>query len=237
MNKKFTFDKEKHVYELDGKPMMGVTTVLGIIAKPALIPWAVKMATEYIKAKSSSTKGEDEITYHVTESILKASKSAHRKKKEAAGDIGSDVHEAIEEWIKNKTIPTFTDKRLGMFNKFVEWADENVGEFIESEKRLYSEKHWYAGTVDMIFKDKEGKLWIGDVKTSKAVYAEHFAQMGGYHIAYDEMGNEENVVGYQVIRIGKDETFEVVGFDDTKMSKEFFLNALGLYKIKKNLII
>ena len=56
MSSNFKFNKEEHYYELDGKRLYGVTTVLGVIAKPALIPWAVKMAIDYIK---DNCKGPD----------------------------------------------------------------------------------------------------------------------------------------------------------------------------------
>ena len=40
MTDDFVFDEKEHAYFLNGKPMMGCTTVLSVIAKPALIQWA-----------------------------------------------------------------------------------------------------------------------------------------------------------------------------------------------------
>ena len=45
--KEFTFDEKRHRYYLDGKAMTGCTTVLGVIAKPALIQWAADKAAAY----------------------------------------------------------------------------------------------------------------------------------------------------------------------------------------------
>ena len=45
--KEFRFDEKKHRYYLDGKSMTGCTTVLGVIAKPALIQWAADHAAAY----------------------------------------------------------------------------------------------------------------------------------------------------------------------------------------------
>ena len=49
MKPKFEFDSVHHYYTLGGKRMYGVTSVLGVIAKNALIPWASKMACEYVR--------------------------------------------------------------------------------------------------------------------------------------------------------------------------------------------
>jgi hypothetical protein len=55
MKEGFVFDEKKHLYFYDGKPMTGCTTILGVLAKPALIPWAAKMAVEYIAQHGTST--------------------------------------------------------------------------------------------------------------------------------------------------------------------------------------
>lgn len=226
---KFEFNEKAHRYTLDGKPLTGVTTILGVIAKPALIQWAADQATSYVKQNLKDIAELDD--------VLKEARIAHRKKKKEAGDIGTEVHNAIESYIKDGFMPEFEGKKKKMFDNFIKWADENIGEFIESERRLYSQEHWFAGTVDMVFKDKDGRVWIGDIKTSKAVYPEYFAQMGGYQVALEEMDGDQDVYGYVVIRLGKDGSFEVVGFNDTKTCRDMFLAANTIYKTKNNLKI
>ena len=44
MSKEFIYKDSNHSYTLDGKRLTGVTTILGVIAKPALIGWAARMA-------------------------------------------------------------------------------------------------------------------------------------------------------------------------------------------------
>lgn len=255
MAKEFTFNANNHRYFLDGKPLTGVTTILGVIAKPALVPWAAKMTVEYIK---KNCVGDVENVYVCNNEQLEEAKNAHRAKKEAAADFGTVVHDKIEGYIRwcidnNNGAPTdqyeFDLTGTGLtpakvtrvevnLNDFVAWAQENVGTFLESEARLYSENHWYAGTVDIIYRDKDGNTWIADIKTSGAVYPEYYAQMGGYDIAYEEMNGNQNIYGYLVIRLDKEKgDMELVGFNDTAMCREYFLHALGLYRITNNLKI
>ena len=252
----FKFEANTHRYFLDGKPLTGVTTILGVIAKPALVPWAAKMTTEYIR---DNCKGDVEGVYVVSEEQLDEAKAAHRKRKEAAADFGTVVHDKVEGYVKaciesNQGVPldeydfdlaSITDLEPKLIEKaglslgeFVGWAKENVSVFVESEAKLYSEEHWYAGTVDIIYKDKEGKLWIADIKTSSGVYPEMFAQMGGYDIAWQERNGAADVHGYVILHVDKKKCqINPVGFHDTQMCREFFLHALGLYRISNNIKI
>src|SRR3990167_1580215 len=90
----FEFDEKKHLYTLDGKPLTGVTSVLNVIAKPALIQWSANMACDYIRDNYS--------VGCAMESLLQEARTAHRKKKEGAADIGTRVHKYLEEWIANE---------------------------------------------------------------------------------------------------------------------------------------
>ena len=44
---KFEFKEKTHKYKIDGKKILGTTTVLGMINKPALIQWAANLSAAY----------------------------------------------------------------------------------------------------------------------------------------------------------------------------------------------
>ena len=52
----FTFDEARHLYKLDGKPLTGVTTILGVLAKP-LTQWAANCAVDHLKKVGKKLKG------------------------------------------------------------------------------------------------------------------------------------------------------------------------------------
>ena len=56
----FYFDEEKHRYYLDGKQMTGVTTILGVLAKPALIQWAANMAIDSVRGQVAKIATEND---------------------------------------------------------------------------------------------------------------------------------------------------------------------------------
>ena len=230
--KNFQFNKEEHYYELDGKRLYGVTTILQVISKPALIPWAVKMCADYIVANKKRLIVEEESW----DEIIKEAKSAHRKKKEDAGAKGTDAHALIEEIVKT-SIDEFGGYISGtstnpQVQNFIDWAVKNKVKFLASEKQLYSESAWVAGTTDMVFEMK-GKKYVGDVKTSSAIYPEHFYQMAAYRMMLEEMG-ETGFDGSVVIRIGKDGKFneekDVAYRYDYDTDLKAFLGALAIFK-------
>src|SRR4051812_36646581 len=117
MTDEFVFDEKEHAYFLNGKPMLGCTSVLGVIAKPALIQWAANEACKYAKDAfaaliNASPEGVP-IAFSVpaVETILNDARTAHRRKKEDAADKGTDLHALVEVYVRgciklNNGIPT-----------------------------------------------------------------------------------------------------------------------------------
>jgi len=240
--KGFEYVDSGHAYYLDGKKMSGVTTVLGVLAKPALIGWAARMAVEYIK---ESTKVEDGFTESFEEaeweSILDLAKNAHAQKRDKAADRGTDVHALVEEYVKecieeHSGYPRvgFPDKSDKMFYAFVEWAQDNNIKFIASEKKIFSKKLFCAGTVDLVF-EKDGRKYVGDVKTMKKLWDRTpFFQCAGYMLMLEEMG--EKFDGSCIINISK-ETNKLTAYytENHDRDKECFLAALKLYRNLKDI--
>ena len=222
----YKFDDKNHIHILDDKPLHGVTTVLSVISKPQLISWAARMATEYVR---DNLKSMDDL-----EIVLEEAKNAHRRKKEKAGDWGTAVHLAIEEWIKDNKEPKLKGEQKMVFDKFKNWAKENKVEFLESEKHLYSKELWVGGIVDLVLM-MDGKKYIGDIKTSSGIYNEAFFQMGAYDLCLREMGGYEDIEGYLVINLKKDGTIDFKRADNMEINRQAFLAALTLYKIINSL--
>ena len=119
----FIFDEENHLYTLGGKPLTGVTTILGVIAKPSLIQWSASMACDFVK---DNLKSMDQL-----EAVLKDARVAHRKKKEASADTGTFVHKMCEVWIADRTQPDDV-----IFSKAIEALKLKPEEIAEVEKQI-----------------------------------------------------------------------------------------------------
>jgi hypothetical protein len=228
MSDKFEFNEAKHIYTLDGKRLYGVTSVLGVIAKPQLISWAANEAVKYLIDNSVWEKTREEV-----ETLLQEAKTAHRRKSEKAASVGTDVHALCEEYVKDCIKDGGVAKDFihadPMVNKFISWAVENKVKFLDSERKMYSEKLWVAGTCDFIA-EINGKRMMGDIKTSSGIYGrEYFLQCAGYILMAEEHG--EKYDGSIIVRLGKDGSFEVKEGWDLETDKQGFLAALQLFKV------
>ena len=233
---RFLFNEKEHIYTLDGHALHGTTTVLAVIAKPALIPWAAKTVVDHIKENADQLSlNEGTLEYYkVTPKLLEEAKVAHTKKKEKAGKLGTDVHKEIEEWINaciknhggNPVVMGVTSPQT---TEFIQWAIVRDVKFLASEKRLYSETLWTAGTADFVC-EIDGKLYIGDVKTSSGIYPEYYIQASAYAKMAEEMKLYKNFGGVIIVNVKKTGGIEVKENFDIEGNFECFKACLTIYR-------
>lgn len=153
-----------------------VTTILSALGKPWLGAWAAKMVAEYAVDYRSEW-----------ESLPKAGavrllKGAPWEKRDAAGDLGTAVHDAIEAAVLGQTRPEYAPDvapRIAHFDRFL---DDYKPTFLASEAAVFNRRYRYAGTLDAIAQIGDETLLL-DVKTSRDVYPEYALQLAAYRHA------------------------------------------------------
>lgn len=240
----FHFDAAKHRYTLDGRDMTGCTTILGVIAKPALIQWAANEAVKYAKEHISErfTAVGAALYYKqaigIAEIVLDEAKTAHAKKRDKAADQGTDTHAEVEAYVKLSITQFGGGAATGVvypssIAPFVNWALANNVRFVSSEQQFYSRSLFVAGTCDLIF-EMAGKRYLADIKTFKKLWDRTpFFQMAGYGLMAVEMG-EKPFDGYVVLNLPKEGGFEDYWSYDVEGDTEGFLAAVKLYRAIKN---
>lgn len=248
-------DGESRFYEVEGVGKFpSVTTILGVIAKPALIGWAKKMVALAIEPTLKGIKdGSIPLDSIDVELILKNAKANPKEVTEEAGDIGTQVHKHLEDIVKNKIanpqiewnafeiawnetsndLPI--DKRVvSCVDAFFKWAIEVDFKPVVSELMVYSKKLGYAGTLDTAG-IVNGVLSVIDFKSSKAYYDEMGIQISAYRHAYAEMTKAKRVDGMMILRLGKEDgEFEVIKVNNAPQNMLAFKGALALWKWKQN---
>lgn len=239
-------------YQLDGKPMTGVTTICGEHAKGWLTTWAAKEA--YLDSRGRSSEEIDD--------IIKRKSWAHLYRSDNAKDKGTLAHDLVENFVKNyieykEYIPEeIEDEEISnSVNRFYTWAYDHKVEFVASEVSVYSREFWFAGSFDFICKIGDGansKTYLGDFKTSKQIDDTYFAQGAGYIIAVEETNKDIKFDGVIIVRSilakegntwyeksssGKakkmtNEAFEVVISTDLEREKAYFLSLLNIYRYR-----
>lgn len=242
-----SFNKEKHEYLIDGKRATGVTTIIGVLAKPALIGWAAKMACEHIKARVGELT-DDAVAVNLTvlSEWLEEARTAHTKKKEAAGTHGTDAHALVEVYVKdclanwNGSPHLDVQEQNAAINPFIVWSVANVDHFLYSERKMFNKELFIAGTADFAYMGKDGKRYVGDFKTSSGIYGiDYWLQVAAYKMLAEAEGDTP-YDGMTVVRMGKDGSFQVQQLYEYETYKEAFLCCLTLYRAQaaiKDLII
>ncbi len=204
--------KAHTIYKLDdGTRVPGVTTVLGILNKPALVKWANNLGLQGI----DSTKYRDEMA-----------------------DIGTLAHKMILDYFNKVDTDTedYSPKQVELAENclmsFWAWEKEHDIEVIMAETPMVSQTLRYGGSIDC-YCNLDGKMALLDFKTGKAIYPEMFYQLAAYKGLLDETG--ALVESTRILRIGRDadEGFEEQLVDNLDKQFELFTYCLAIYNLKK----
>jgi genome maintenance exonuclease 1 len=158
-------------YLIDGIDMPSVTTILNIINKPALIPWAAKQGAKAVI--------KDPILYDTPQAAAAAIYTIDSGEK--ATDRGKEAHTVAEAYahaILKGTQDQFTSDNP-YFKAIKAFFDQVRPDPLAIEVVLFNTEHQYAGTADLIAKVGD-KLAIIDWKTSKFVFDEMQLQLVAY---------------------------------------------------------
>jgi hypothetical protein len=111
----------------------------------------------------------------------------YKKVKDRAADIGSEIHDWIEKYIRyilkedgydEPKIPKKKEIKIGI-SAFLDWINENHVEFISTERVIYSREHQFMGKMDIEAK-VNGLYALVDIKTGNGIYNSVKMQTAAY---------------------------------------------------------
>jgi len=115
--------KNGRFYQVAGfaEPFPSVTTVLGIIAKPALVPWARNVALDSVRtALTQRTGGPVWLTPEWVEGVITEARSRPDQVKTEAADFGTQAHTLIEQNIQGRA-PQIPPQFGSVVSSFAAW--------------------------------------------------------------------------------------------------------------------
>lgn len=248
----------RHMPDGSFDPQDGVTGVVKICTpSKALMVWAVKLAlakTKQLLTEYGCVGDHAVVLYEsVLDDILAKAKKADDEALTMAGDIGTEAHDWLEKVIKTliydnesrrhellATLP-LDDRAANASIAGIEWMVRHNIRWICTERKCFSRKHGYAGTMDGLawvdscddpsccpvpFKNRKSVI---DWKTSNALRVSYLFQAAAYRAAYQEETGEV-VEDTWILRLDK----ETADFDpwhaegDALFQEHFegFLNCL-----------
>ena len=166
----FYYIDEKRVYP-------SVTTILQVIAKPALINWAARAAAR--AALANPLMSEEQAISAIYQSRAEGT------------DRGQAIHNFIEAFRTGKRInvKSMPKEHQGYAIAFMKFVQAFKPKSMPVRRTIWSDKYEFAGTLDdlMTFHDKKGKVYLVDFKTGKDIYPESGLQLVAYKQGVEEL--------------------------------------------------
>ena len=213
MSYRFIDENRKHLHTFGGTPLLGTSTVTGVMSKP-LTWWAsglavgklgwtnskLKINGRYITVPQEKRIGGvlpylEKIKQMLPEAflaLLDDAYRAHSEKLDESAGKGIDRHEILESYVKGCIAlggePMDVQEEDPLVRKFIEWSLENVKEFKLSEAHCYSERLWLGGIVDCVAILKSDDVAVIDFKSSREAYDNQWIQTALYDVQLSEHG-------------------------------------------------
>ena len=167
-----------------------------------------------------------------------------------AASEGTQVHTAIDNFLQGNEInwldeygnAKYSLEVWKMILKFAEFWNTHKPELITSEYHLFSDKHEYAGTSDLVVKLKD-QIWLLDIKTSNSLHTSYDLQIASYAKAWNET-HDTLIERTGILWLkaatrgeGKKDTIQGKGWqlktiDNIDNNFEMFLKIYDIYKLE-----
>jgi len=152
--------KIKNGYEIQGAWLPRVTSITGVVSKPALL------------------------RYYANHSNFMSAQNAMNN----SANWGTLTHQAIEKFLKGeKHRPD--EKILPSVGAFRDWQSKNVVKIFDPEndveRTIFDLDNIYAGTLDVLA-EVNGVLGVLDIKTGSGIWDEYGLQLAAYMNAYNK---------------------------------------------------
>lgn len=232
------FYPSSHRYKLDGQWVPGVTTILGVLDKPAISKWAASQVAEYVADNPSAIE-------HLRDMgrgpMVQALKGIPWEKRDSAGRRGNVLHDYAESLLNGDEIDVAEEHVPVMEHALAFMEDWHI-EPLLVEFPCASREHRWAGTGDLIAKyrrpdtGREG-VAIFDWKSGKGLYPEYAWQLNAYAHAefYGVDGDEhplpacDDAFGVQI----RPDGYDVAPFQFGPAVYEEFLTIRRTYDVAK----
>lgn len=212
-----------HGYTLDGQKVPGVTSVLDVLDKPALVNWAARESAGY------AVEHWAELERLPLMERAREIEGARFKKNKAAIVRGHRIHEFGEKLAHGEPVEV-PDEYRGPAEAYAQFLDQWDIETIKTETPICHTEYRYAGTFDALIKSPRLGTVMLDIKTGRSVYDETGLQLAAYRNA-DLMIDDEPMIATDAAYVAHvtGDTVDLVPLKQDGLF-EIFLYLLEIYE-------
>ena len=167
--------------DANGKKLPGVTTILGVLDKPALLWWAAREAAQ-ATAAAIVNGGMP------ADRAIEVGKKAPFQRRQDAADAGTQAHACVEAHYAGEPWPEdASDAARACAQRVIDHIAARGYSVVVSEwaGTMGEYGSGFAGTLDLIV-EKDDLRYIADLKTGKAAFDEVVPQLAAYRQLWDE---------------------------------------------------
>lgn len=185
------FYEKSHRYRLDGEWVPGVTTILGCLAKPALVKWSAGAVAEYVADHRDAV----EHLYGMGRApMVAALKETPWQQSQDAANRGTTFHDLAERIIKGETVEPSPEQAPLVDSALSFLRDYRIRPVL-TEVAVASREHQYAGKLDLVADSTVGRA-VWDWKSGKRIYPEASLQLNAYgHAEFHGEDGDEHSIG------------------------------------------
>lgn len=248
---KYIDEGRKHLHTLDGKPLVGASTMKSLVGKgEVLMQWYADMAAiAGLALPVQDIKAEYEAVQAIQDKIARAKAKKELDKKypnyalarraaiahrDASAEVGTERHHELQDYIqfcidKNSGSPCLAPEGSSKsLVSFSEWSLINVSEFYFTEAHCYLDREddfGIGGIADLGLRLKDGRRLVGDHKSSKEAYQDQFLQCAIYDVLLEHSGGLDRD-GNKLFDWQQADGYVVFPFRSEPFTPEFRWNTL-----------
>lgn len=195
-SKGLVFYEASHRYKLDGAWVPGVTSILGVLDKPALPKWSAGEVAAYV---ADNPDGVETLRALGRGPMVQALKNIPWQKRDDAGTRGNILHDYAEQILKGEEVDV-AEEHIPVMEAALDFMEAWDIEPILIEAACASREHRWAGTLDLIAKYRHPEtghrgVAIFDWKSGKALYPEYAWQLNAYaHAEFHGLRGDEQPI-------------------------------------------
>lgn len=229
----------RYAVELHGRHIApSVTTVIGVLDKPALAPAAAKETAIYAVTKRHQWQNLSR--YEAVDLV----KKHHRKIWDEKANRGTVVHELALAWSKGLEVDVTADcvPYIDALERFyLDWHPR----WVEAERTVVSNNGdlSYGGSFDGIVDLKDGYRYLIDLKTGKGIWPTTALQLAAYRHApsmgiYDKTGDlvdlepMKEVERCAIVHLQGNGSYALVPVEAGNKAYDYFLNCRRLWNFQ-----
>jgi len=150
-----------HTYQLDGRPLEGVTSILSRgLPKPALVSWAARETAEF----AADNLGV--IANLRRDEVVDLLKGAPWRDRDRAANRGTEVHRLADQLARGIEVEV-PDELTGHVDSYLRWMDDYGPQEMLVERPVLNRTWRYAGTLDVLCGLDDGRTLL-EIKTNRS---------------------------------------------------------------------